>query len=250
MSEISAIACRNRTHCSRQCDPTSEGGTCYAQQGFSLLELLIVLAIAMVISAAAYPTFTRTMQVMQLRSSAEAVGGLLQRARMLAVRDNRFYSVIYAPISSGSLQVLCIDLNWNQSCDAGEPIVELANNVSLVTTGFPSTTMITCGSAANTVTCPSGYSGGLNFAAQAQTVVPSYNARGLPCVGNPVTPPPIWPSARCFQTDSSGNPVGFVRVFRYATGNTNSYAALSITPAGLVTVWVYNPSSGGTWAQQ
>ena len=220
------------------------------QHGFSLMELLIVLAIAMVISAAAYPSFTRTMQVMRLRSSAEAAGGLLQRARMLAVRDNRFYSLISASLSGGSVQQLCIDLNWNQSCDAGEPIVELASNVSPITTGLPDTTMITCGPAANAVACPSGYSGGLNFAAQAQTVFPSYNARGLPCVGNPVTPPPIWPSQRCFQTDPSGNPVGFVRVFRYTTGNNNSYAALSVTPAGLVTVWLYNPSSGGTWAQQ
>jgi type II secretory pathway pseudopilin PulG len=220
------------------------------RRGFSVLELVIALAVAMVISAAAYPSLARTMQVMRLRSSAQAVGGLLQRARMLGVRDNRFYSVVSAAISGGSGQELCVDLNWNQACDAGEPVAELAANISMVTSGYPSTTMITCGTAANATPCPSGYTGGLSFGPQPQTVLPTYNARGLPCVGNPVTPPPVWPGQRCFQTDPSGNPVGFLRVFQYTTSTNNSFAALSVTPAGLVTVWLYDNSGGGTWAQQ
>ena len=215
------------------------------QSGFSLLELLICLAVMMVVTVAAFPTITKNLQVIRLRSSAQDFASLLQRDRIQAVKDNRYYSLGFA---NGGQQA-CIDLNWNQQCDVGEPVIVLASNVSFVTDGSgPSMDMIACGPQGN-VTCTAGFTG-LNYIQQVPTVLPSYNARGLPCVGNPTTPPPDWSqNAKCTEFDSTqaNLPVGFLYQLRYTGSSGNSYAAVAVTPSGLVSVWTY---SGNTWGQQ
>ena len=216
------------------------------RSGFSLLELLIVLVVMMVVTVAAFPTINKNLQIIRLRNSAEDFATLLQRDRIQAVKDNRFYTAYF---TNGGTQS-CIDLNWNQACNTGEPSIALSSNVSFVTDGSgPSMDMIACGSAGN-VTCTAGFTG-LNFTQQVPTVLPSYNARGLPCVGNPSNPPPNWSAnATCKEFDSSVNPprpVGFLYEFRYTGANGNTYAAVAVTPAGLVSVWMYN---GSSWQQE
>jgi type II secretory pathway pseudopilin PulG len=216
------------------------------ETGFSLLELLIVLAVMMVVTVAAFPTISKNLQIIRLRSSAEDFATLLQRDRIQAVKDNRYYTVHFTNAS----QQACIDLNWNQSCDAGEPVIFLASNVTFVTDGSgPSMDMIACGPVGN-VTCSAGFTG-LNFTQQVATVLPSYNARGLPCVGNPPNPPPNWSAnATCTEFDNSVNPprpVGFLYELRYSGASASTYAAVAVTPAGLVSVWLYN---GSSWQQE
>jgi prepilin-type N-terminal cleavage/methylation domain-containing protein len=213
--------------------------------GFSLMELLICLAVMMVVTVAAFPTITKNLQVIRLRSSAQDFASLLQRDRIQAVKNNRYYSLSFA---NGGQQA-CIDLNWNQQCDTGEPVIVLASNVSFVTDGSgPSVDPIACG-AAGYSPC-TGTFVGLNYKYELPTVLPSYNARGLPCVGNPTTPPPSWSlNAKCTEFDSTqGNlPVGFLYELRYTGAGGNSYAAVAITPSGLVSVWMYN---GTSWGQE
>jgi Tfp pilus assembly protein FimT len=217
------------------------------QSGFSLLELLIVVVVMIVVTVAALPNIANTLQIIRLRTSAQDVAGLLQRARIQAVKDNRFYSVLF---TNGG-QSACIDLNWNQQCDAGEPMVQLARNVTFVTDGSGAAdAVIACGPVGYS-TCPAGFTG-LNYSPQAATVLPSYNARGLPCVGTPASPPPDWSAnAQCWQFDHNippnYPPVGFLHELRYTGSNGNTYAAISITPSGLITVWL---NSGTSWAQE
>lgn len=216
------------------------------RSGFSLLELLIVLVVMMVITVAAFPTINKNLQVIRLRSSAEDFASLLQRDRIQAVKDNRYYTVYF---TNGASQA-CMDLDWSHSCGAGEPVIVLSSNVSFVTDGSgPSMDMIACGTAGN-VNCSAGFTG-LNYTQQVPTVLPSYNARGLPCVGNPSNPPPSWAAnATCTEFDMTVNPrkpVGFLYELRYTGTNGNTYAAVAITPAGLVSVWLYN---GTSWQQE
>ncbi len=219
---------------------------CAGPSGFSLLELLICLAVMMVVTVAAFPTISKTLGVIKLQSSAQDVAGLLQRARIRAVKSNSFYSVIIANVPTGGQQA-CIDLNYNGQCDVTEPLVQLSSNVSLVTDGSgPSTAQITCGNV-GTGACPANFTG-LNYVPQPVTVLDSYNARGLPCVGNPATtePNPAG-SPQCNEFDATNAPVGFRYKFQYAGSNGNTYAAVTVTPSGLVSVWLY---SGTTWGQQ
>lgn len=223
------------------------------RSGFSLLELLIVMVVMMVVTVAAFPTISKTMQGIRLQSSTQNLASLLQRTRILAVRANGFYSIVFTATSSGG-QEACIDVDFSGGCSSGDPTIALASNVSLVTNGSgPSTAQITCGTLPTVAVCPTGFTG-LNYVAEAANVPPSYNARGLPCVGNPATtqPTPTGSSGTnvCNEWDTSvtpSQPVGFVFKLQYSGTNSTTYSAIAVTPSGLVTTWMYN---GSSWTQQ
>ena len=60
-----------------------------AQAGFSLLEMLVVVAILITIMAIAAPSLMRSVASYRLESNARAVSSLIQRARFEAMRRNR-----------------------------------------------------------------------------------------------------------------------------------------------------------------
>ncbi len=214
--------------------------------GVSLLELLICLAVMMVVTVAAIPTISRTLQAVKLQSSAQEVASLLQRARILAVKNNTYYSIVIVTVNG--MQQACIDTNYNGTCEATEPTVALSSNVSLITDGSgPSTAQITCGTV-GTGTCPANFTG-LNYVPQAANVYVSYNNRGLPCVGSPATTEPNpTNNPQCNELPPPAyTPVGFLYEFQYSTGNGKTYATVTVTPSGLVGEWSYN---GSSWGQQ
>ena len=213
------------------------------QKGFSLLELLICLVVMMVVTVAAFPTINKTLQIFKLQSSAQDVATLLQRARILAVRNNTTYSILFtAPVNG--FQEACIDTNWNGVCDPTEPNVALARNVSLVTDGSGvSPAQITCG--ALTTNCPAGFTG-LNYQQQGANVPASYNDRGLPCIGTPANAEPLPNNTACKELVNN-TPTGFLYKFQYQGANGTTYAAVTVTPSALVGVWLY---SGTAWGQQ
>jgi prepilin-type N-terminal cleavage/methylation domain-containing protein len=212
------------------------------QSGFSLLELLICMAVMMVVTVAAFPAINRTLGAIRLQSSAQDVATLAQRARILAVKNNTTYSIVFANVNG--VQEACIDTNFNGGCEATEPMVALARSVSLVTDNSgPSPNQITCGPV-GTGNCPNGFTG-LNYVPQVPTAFVSYNDRGLPCVGPVPTNEPI--GTRCDEL-AGGNAIGFLYKFVYSGSNVNTYAAISITPTGLVSEWV--SSGGANWGEQ
>jgi hypothetical protein len=120
----------------------------------------------------------------------------------------------------------------------------LAKYVFLVTDGSgPATNQIVCGPNPAVTPCPAGFTG-LNYPPQGPTAIVSYNDRGLPCVGPNPTNEPI--GTRCDELPG-GNPVGFLYKFVYAGGNSPTYAAITITPTGLVSEWLF---SGANWGEQ
>jgi prepilin-type N-terminal cleavage/methylation domain-containing protein len=201
------------------------------QSGFSLIELLIVIALIMVIAAMATPNVMNAINNIRLRGSAGEVAGLLQQCRERSVRNNRYYTVKPAVITGA--QAAYVDLNYNNAFDNAaptpEPIIQFPQSVSVVAAGAPNT--------ANLIAqcCTT-------FTPQPATILPSFNARGLPCVGA-ANPPPA--NSLCNIRDAGGNTVGFV----YYINQTRPFgavgwAAVSVTPAGRIRVWTY---SGTTW---
>src|SRR5205823_2645935 len=99
------------------------------QQGFSLAELMVVVAIILMISAVAVPNVIRGMRLLRLRSTATNAVGIVQQARQLAARNNRNYQVILSVVPGSAIPALCVDLNADAACNRGEPLTPLATDV-------------------------------------------------------------------------------------------------------------------------
>src|SRR5438094_1179009 len=59
------------------------------RDGFSLIEVTLVVAIAMVVTATAIPSITTVVGNAKLRASMTSLSGLLQNCRMTAVQQNK-----------------------------------------------------------------------------------------------------------------------------------------------------------------
>jgi prepilin-type N-terminal cleavage/methylation domain-containing protein len=134
-------------------------------QGFSLIELMIVVAVMITLAAITVPRVLNITADVNLRYTATNIGGLLQSARMQAVRQNT-----YVHIQGGAYTV-------------GDPLLPLNSQI----TAFQGT-----GSGApNEAT----FTTGLSFTLNPGSDNPSFNARGLPCFAS---------SGSCPQTPGQG----------------------------------------------
>ena len=208
------------------------------QSGFSLVELLVVVAIIMVVAAIATPSIINGINGIRLRSAGSALTGIMQQARQTAVQRNRYLTVKPTVVAGG--RAAYIDLNYNNAFDAGapapEPMIQWPRGVALVAAGAPNTANL-IGQCCAT------------FVPQNSAVLPSFNSRGLPCVG-PASPTPPGgvggvPNSVCNVRDAGGGTVGFVFYLSQTRPfGAVGWAAVSVTPAGRVRVWTY---SGTTW---
>jgi len=192
--------------------------------GFSLLEMIIVVAIILVLAAMTVPRVMTEVYFIRIQYSATDLSGLLQRARMEAVRKNTFYSVQYVPGNPAMEQI--VDKNLAVPVPTIPPAV-LASSVTAVYgtgSGAP-------GEAA--------FVASLNFAtgvALAATGLPSFNARGLPCVRTSAT----------VCTQVAGQGFVFFLSGTSAAGAVG-WTAVAVTPSGRCEVFSYD---GANWNQR
>ena len=87
----------------------------HRQAGFSLVELLIVAAVMLVVGAMAAPSFFNAIDTYKMRSSAMDMAGLVQRARLKAVKDNATYTVRTQVVTLNTVPYtqVYIDVNGN-----------------------------------------------------------------------------------------------------------------------------------------
>src|ERR1700686_485756 len=96
-----------------------------ASEGFSLVEIIVVLAIVLLLAGVAFPIFTKISYNIRLKSAATNISGLMQQARILAARQNAVYTIAI-PTAGGTA---CIDLNRDGTCGSGEPVILFNSNV-------------------------------------------------------------------------------------------------------------------------
>jgi prepilin-type N-terminal cleavage/methylation domain-containing protein len=194
-----------------------------SRRGFSLIELIMVMAIMLAVAAMAMPRFITFVSSYQLKAGLNGVSGVLQQTRMIAVRKNTHIKV--RTYSASGRDFVYGDLDDNNSWSSGEPVAQLPTKVTIQTTGNPG----------NATTIP-------NFTAQAQSVAVQFNSRGLPCV---------MLSTICQNLDTTASPsqqIGFV-IYVQNTGRfgVTGWGAVTVTPAGRIQSWIWN---GGSYSQQ
>lgn len=193
-------------------------------RGFSLLELMISVAIIMILAGFTVPRVMNTITDIKLRYVASDLGGLLQQARMQAVRKNTWYAVQQTVLPSGD-NAFYAHIKGN-AYTAGDPALPLAT----LETGH-----IGPGSGAPN---EGFFTGGQGFAINPGADNPSFNARGLPCFA-------VANAASCPQNAGLGFAIFLSKPL--FSGNL-AWAAVIVTPSGHTQVWTYD--NVGTWIQR
>jgi prepilin-type N-terminal cleavage/methylation domain-containing protein len=189
------------------------------QHGFSLIEVIIVLAIVLILAAIAIPVITQFLYGTQLRAATAEIADLMQQARINAARANATYPVRFQ--LNGGLQQAYIDLNNNSSLDSNEPYVDLPKLITAAS-GAPSGS----GGQPSAYTLLGDTTSGTPFD---NSKVLAYSPRGLPC--NYVSSVCTTPAASYF-------------VFYFTHSRNSMWSAVLVTKSGRTKSLIWN---GGSW---
>lgn len=187
------------------------------QSGFTLTELIVVVAIITVVAGLSIPNLTRAIDTSRIKGAAQTLASAYQNARISATQKDTSYQVLISPPGILPAQ-LCIDLDGDGTCGAGDPVTTFPTQVKLSNLGVP----VPLGPAqVNYLTTDTEHSNGL-----------TWNAMGLPCQR-------ISPTASCTA-------VGWVQHLQLLRANGDvMYAAVTVSPTGRIKTWIFIPSGNG-----
>jgi|SRR6266481_763285 len=200
------------------------------RNGFSLVELVLSLAVLLVITTLAIPVVVRSLQTYQLNATASQLAGMLKFAKFDAIRQNTPVSFQIKQSASGTSWIAWVDSNGDNQPDGAEPqmVIPMAGNDTLLASSVPSPHPIIAtlgvGGTGLPWTILSGSTGSIMYDQRGVVVAP-------PAGGGPV--------------------VAVTTVYALYLGNPNpndansSYRAIITLPSGAVQVWTSGPD--GNW---
>lgn len=207
------------------------------ENGYSLVELLVVITISLLVAAWAVPSALTSIRMARLRGAASDYAGLLEQARIYSIRDNRYYSTyILAPAGNDPVAQAYVDMlpkvltgasgNGGTSVATGDPTITIESDVVLEpVSAAPNTSNLE--SQLLPATTPVTPTDG-------SVTAPTFGPRGLPC-----TPISMTGGSVC---DSSGGPTAYWTFLENT--KSSSWQAVTITPAGRIQKWYY---AGSAW---
>jgi prepilin-type N-terminal cleavage/methylation domain-containing protein len=184
------------------------------RNGFSLVELVLSLAVLLVITTLAIPVVVRSLQTYQLNSTASQLAGMLKFAKFDAIRQN-------TPVScqiklSGANWLAWVDSNGNGLADGAEPQMFIGGSFTLLTAGaVPDPTPITS-------SLGPGFSSFSWVVLSGSNATITYDQRGVIDAG-----------------------VVYALYLGNASDPNSGYRAIITMPSGAVQVWT--SSSAGSW---
>jgi len=191
--------------------------------GFSLIEMMIVIAILLILAAFSVPTLMTTISDIGLRYAATNLSVLLQTARIQAVKRNTFYGIVPTTLPNADTGYF-VNLQGGTYV-AGNPMVPMGSQIQVfqgIGSGAPNEGVFVAG---------------LGFAVMPGGTVPSFNARGLPCSPTVANTCPQNAGQGFVLFLKRGSPFGDIR-----------WASLVVNPSGRVQVWTCD--ANGNWIQR
>ena len=184
------------------------------RRGFTLLESLIVVGIAAIVTVTAVPKMSTVIANAKLRASMTSLSGLLQNTRMVAVQQNRTKTTRFSGGTTTRLMGFVKNAGDTSALTTTDAQVEMEAPITKLTA--PSGT----GAPAEISTTVLGFTPDIDE--------PSFNSRGLPCE---------YASGICTNK-------GFIYYFKdNRIAGAGGWAAISVSPAGRIKRWFYNGSA-------
>jgi prepilin-type N-terminal cleavage/methylation domain-containing protein len=188
------------------------------QSGFTLAEMIVVVAIILIVGGMAIPNLTRAIDASRIKGSAQALAAAYQDARIRATQKDTSYTVLVAPLGIVPAQV-CIDLDGDGTCSAGDPVTSFPGQVRVSNLGVP----VPLDSTQLHFPAITTEQPGANL---------TWNAVGVPCQRTSTTSP-------CTA-------IGWIQHLQLLSANGDvMYAAVTVSPTGRVKTWTFIPSGGG-----
>jgi Tfp pilus assembly protein FimT len=184
---------------------------------------MIVISVSMIIGGIGFVLAQNTVRTIRLHGSCTSYANLLQTARIRAVQDDRYYSVVSDAAANPPRAF--VDTNGNGLYDNGEPTMIFAQSV--VPQPFAS------GPARNNLIQQFLPTNGQNTVNAANP--PTFASRGLPCV----------PSAPVNGTCNYLQPTSYITFVQNAL--SGKWEAITLTPAGRIRLWSYDANSS-SWS--
>ena len=103
--------------------------------GYSLVEMMMTLAIGLVLVSIALPTMIGAIQGYRLNSAAQQIGTLIELTRYTAIRRNTVITLQMKPFRGST--VFFIDLVGDGQPTASDPMVALPNDMQLAPGNAP-----------------------------------------------------------------------------------------------------------------
>lgn len=186
--------------------------------GFSLTELVVAMAVAMILMAISLPYFMRAYRSYQLSNAATQMADILRMTRYEAIRLNKVVNCVIQPDSSdpSMTHASMTDRSGNALTGVSARVVLLGSSGNLVDSGS----------------------------------VPGASSLPVAAMLGATTPTAVPPTGATIQFDARGAVTsGRVTVFYLnAPGSPDTgYRAVLLTPAGSIQIWTAD--SSGTWQQ-
>lgn len=206
------------------------------ERGFTLIEVVIVLAVLLVVAGMVVPNVMSAMRSAHLKGVVSDFSGLLQSARLRAVDDDRYYSVyvlggaspqafvdIYPQLASGASG------SGGATIDPKDPVVGVNGEVVQKAVGAaPKTASL------QALFLPANATVVLGDGSVAASAI-TFGPRGLPCSASALT---------C-KTHLPAGDIAYWTFFQDV--NSTNWGAVTVTPAGRVQRWMYTGGAAGTW---
>jgi len=208
------------------------------ERGFTLIELVVVLAVSLVVASMAVPNFVSAVRSARLKGVVSDFAGLLQTARIKAVDDDRYYSVY---VLGGAPPEAFVDIYPQQpsgasgsggtQTDPKDPMIGINSEVVQKPVGAaPSTASL------KALFLPANATVVLGDGSVAASAI-TYGPRGLPCSASALT---------C-KTHLPAGDIAYWIFFQDV--NSTNWGAVTVTPAGRIQRWLFTGGAAGTWTK-
>jgi Tfp pilus assembly protein FimT len=184
------------------------------QAGHTITELLTAVAIVLILTAFAVPTFMNTVALTRMRDAGVGVSALVQQARYMAEKQNVTIAV-YAGNVRGNFAGAFVNCS-NAACPSG-------GNGTTWQAGDPDVAFSSSVVNAAATNAPAPLSPG--FVAEPAGTILYFNPRGLPVLST--------------GTPSTG-------VIFYFTDSSGHWSAVSVSGAGRSKVWTWHGQGWGS----